>query len=195
MSRLAVFAYGSLVSAASASQTLGRRVEGAPEASLIGWRRDWSLARDNNASEKTFALPDGTLPRFCLGLNLVPDSSASPPNGVLLELDEAELERLDRREIRYRRVDVTAQIHTDGAASGRFDSVVAYCGRPEHHHPIPPAGAVIIASYPRAIEAAFAARGPDALDAYRATTAPPPVEVVEAELVFDRVPAGNPRRW
>ena len=69
--RLAVFAYGSLVSAESAARTLGRPVPAAPSARLEGFTRDWSLARDNLRSEKTFERPDGSLPAWCLGLNVV----------------------------------------------------------------------------------------------------------------------------
>ena len=55
MTRLAVFAYGSLASLASAERTLGRPVEPGGQVRLAGWRRRWSLARDNLLSEKTFA--------------------------------------------------------------------------------------------------------------------------------------------
>ncbi len=61
--------------------------------------------RDNHASEKTFARrSDGSLPGHVLGLNLEPsDDPAEAPNGVLLELSEEDLERLDVRELRYDR--------------------------------------------------------------------------------------------
>jgi hypothetical protein len=195
MSRVAVFGYASLVSSVSAAQTLGRAVEPAAVARLSGWARGWTLGREQAASEKTFARLDGSLPRFCLGLNLDRDASAPPPNGVLIELTEAELERLDLREIRYLREDVTEAITvTSGDAHG-LDTVYAYRARPERHHPTPPEDAIIVATYPATIEAAFAALGPEQLAIYRETTAPPPVEVVEAELVADRIPEGNPRAW
>ena len=73
-------------------------------ARLEGFSRGWTLGRDNLRSEKMFARADGSLPRFCLGLNLERDRCgiAPAPNGVLLEVTKAELERLDLREIRYR---------------------------------------------------------------------------------------------
>jgi hypothetical protein len=194
VSRLAVFGFGSLVSRTSAAQTLGRAVEPPIPARLHGWRRDWSLARDNNASEKAFALADGTRPSHCLGLNLEPDPAAPAPNGALLELSETELDRLDLREIRYERVEVSASIAPAGAAHP-FDRVYAYRARPAHRHPQPPPGAIVIAGYLQAVEAAFAELGPRALDLFRATTAPAPVDVTEAVLVEDRIPPGNPRRW
>ena len=195
MSRLAVFGYASLVSAESAAQTLGRPVEFAGVARLAGWARGWTLGREQATSEKTFARLDGTVPAYSLGLNIDRDESAAAPNGVLIELSDAELERLDLREIRYLREDVTDAITvTDGDADG-LDTVYAYRARPERHHPTPPEDAIIIATYPATIEAAFEALGPDQLALYRETTAPPPVDVIEAELVQERIPPGNPRAW
>jgi cation transport regulator ChaC len=186
----AVFAYGSLVNTASFAQTLGRPVDTAEPARLHGWRRTWGLARDNAASEKTFALADGTRPRFCLGLDVVPDDDALAPNGALVAVTEAELERLDLREIRYERVDVTAQIDADA-----FDRVLTYRARAEHRCAEPPEGAVVVAAYLRAVDSAFDELGPGQLNLFRETTGPLQVEVVEATLVADRIPAGNPRDW
>ncbi len=193
MSRLAVFGYGSLVSATSASETLGRPVSAPLPARLAGFRRAWTLGRDNLASEKTFARADGSLPRFVLGLNLEPDDSAPAPNGVLVEASEAELERLDLREMRYRRFECTTAIEAGGEAG--FDAVFTYSARPERHHPTPPDDTIVIANYVRTVEAAFAALGPGQLELFRATTGEPPVEVAEATLVRDRIPEGNPRGW
>jgi hypothetical protein len=179
VSELAVFAYGSLVNAASLAETIGRPVEVAAIGRLRGWRRTWGLARDNE-------------PRFCLGLDLVPDDDAPAPNGALLALTEAEVDRLDLREIRYDRVDVSAQIDADIA----FDRVVTYRARPEHRCAQPPVpGSVLIRDYLEAVEGAFTALGPGQLELFRETTGSPPVEVVEANLVADRIPAGNPRDW
>jgi cation transport regulator ChaC len=193
MTRLAVFGYASLVSAASAAQTLGRRVDGAIPTRLEGWARGWTLGREQAKSEKTFARPDGSVPSFCLGLNLDPDPGAPAPNGVLIELTEAELDRLDIREIRYRRVEVTDAIVTADGVD--FDLVIAYVARPEHHHPAPPEDAIVVATYPAAIESAFDRLGPGQLDLFRQTTAPIPVELTDASLIADRIPPGNPRDW
>jgi hypothetical protein len=191
---LAVFAYASLVDPASAAATLGRPVELAAMARLAGWRRRWSVARDNHASEKSFArADDGCRPRYCLGLNVEPGANdAEAPNGALIEVSEAELRRLDLREIRYRRVEVTDAL---AELPGAIDRVFAYAARPDRFAPTPPPGAVIIATYPRLVEAAFAALGDGHLELYRRTTEPPPVPVVEAVLVEDRIPPGNPRDW
>ncbi|MGI8727624.1 MAG: hypothetical protein ACR2K6_08110, partial [Solirubrobacterales bacterium] len=56
---------------ASASETLGREVGEPTPATLLGWRRRFSQARDNRRCEKTFARSDdGSVPTWILGLNL-----------------------------------------------------------------------------------------------------------------------------
>ena len=196
MSRLAVFGYASLVSAASAAETLGREVSPAPLARLRGHRRRWSTVRDNRAVEKTFARADsGEIPPYILGLNVEPVGEGEEgPNGVLIELTEAELDRLDVREMRFRRIDVTEAIEpADGSLE--FDRVIAYTARPENFAAEPPPGAVILAPYARTVERCFAERGPEQLDVYRATTGPHPVELIDPVLVRDEIPPGNPRDW
>jgi hypothetical protein len=187
--RIGLFAYGSLASAASAGRTLGRPVEGVVVARLPGWRRRWSQVRDNLATEKTFAHAEtGAVPPHCLGLNLEPDPGGAGPNGVLFRVTEPELQRLAIREIRYDRIDVS------DAVTG-FDRVVTFTAKPENFAPTPPPGAVILAPYVRAVEAAYGTIGADELDVFHQTTGPVPVEVIEAVLVRDEIPPGNPRDW
>lgn len=202
MARLAVFGYASLVSRASAAQTLARPVPRGPLARLVGWRRGWTTVRDNRAVEKTFALADsGVIPPHVLGLNVVPGGTPEQaPNGVLIEVSEAELERLDLREIRFRRTDVTRTVSYGAAAERdgedvRFHRVFTYSARPENLALEAPAGAVIVAEYARTVERSFAELGPAQLRLYRETTVPPPVEPEELVLVRDRIPPGNPREW
>lgn len=183
MSERLLFAYGSLVSAASAAATLGHEPEARGPARLEGWRRRWSLFRDNETSEKSFArADDGSHPRYCLGLNLEPAPGEPGPNGVLYVVSEADLDRLDVREVRYDRKE---------AGGG----VVVYIAKPAHFAPRAPAGSVVIAAYLETIEAAFATLGAEQLELFRETTEAPPAEVVEARLVEDRIPPGNPRDW
>jgi hypothetical protein len=151
--------------------------------------------RDNRATEKTFADADTRLvPAHCLGLNIERDTRGAGPNGVLIQVTEAELDRLDLREIRYQRVDVTDGVRPAAAASG-FQRVLSFAAKPENFAPTPPAGAVILAPYLRALETAFGSIGADQLELFRETTAPVPVEVIEAVLVRDEIPRGNPREW
>ena len=193
MTRIAVFAYGSLVDPASVGRTLGRELPAPLPARLRGWARRWTLLRDNLRSEKTFAIdPGGEVPPWVLGLNIEPrDDSEDAPNGGLIELSEAELYRLDLREIRYDRIDVSQSV----AGADGFDRVVSYTAKPSHHAPEPPDGAVVFGTNIRAVEAAFAVLGDSELDAYLQTTQAPPVDVVEPVLVRDRIPPGNPRAW
>jgi hypothetical protein len=203
MSRLAVFAYGSLASPASAALTLGRPVEIAGLARLQGWRRRWSVCRDNLASEKTFAPADGGEPyRWCLGLNVEradvasgePGPVPADPNGALIEVSEAELDRLATRELRYDRIEVTPHIASADPLPD-FTAVYVWSGKPRHHCPTPPEGAVIMATYHAAVERAFAELGNGQLELFRATTGRPPVELANGVLVRDLIPEGNPREW
>jgi len=187
---LAVFAYGSLVSRASAAATLGREPAPFEPAVLTGWRRGFVQARHNPSCEKTFARADGGgVPEWILGLGIEPDPGGRV-NGALLGLTEAEADRLDARELRYERRDVTDAI--DGPAWGR---VFTYVAREAHRAPEPPPGAVILASYAAATEAAFSELGPAELERYRESTLVPDVEIVEGVLIRDEIPPGNPREW
>jgi hypothetical protein len=194
MGRLAVFGYASLADPASAAETLGREVPALGVCRVAGWRRRWSQGRDNLKAEKTFARADGgEMPAVCLGLNLEPaEPGDEAPNGVLLELTKAELERLDLRELRYDRIDVTDAL--DGVPPG-IDRVIAYRAKPERYVPEPPAGAVVLASYLRTVESAFDALGPGELDVFRSSTGEVPVPTIEGVLVSDAIPPGNPRAW
>ncbi|MFN2612363.1 MAG: gamma-glutamylcyclotransferase family protein [Solirubrobacterales bacterium] len=192
-----VFGYGSLVARESLGHTLEREVHTVLRAELRGWRRRWSLLRDNHTAEKTFALVDGSLPDYVLGLNVEAggEDEAGPVNGILVELAEGELERLDRREVRYDRVEVAERI---SLASGDEPPARVYtytAKRPQHFAPEAPPGSVIIARYVGIVEAGFEALGAGELDRFRLTTGPFPTEVVQASLVRDQIPPGNPRNW
>jgi hypothetical protein len=191
---LAVFGYASLVSIESASETLGRELPGPLRpVRMRGWRRRWSQARDNHRSEKTFALADGSLPSYVMGLNVeLGEDEAGPVNGVLIELTESELDRLDIREIRYDRVEVTDLIVADSPLPER---VITYTAKRANFAPDPPEGTIILDSYATIVELAFERLGPGELEHYHATTGPHPVERVPGTLVRDHAPRGNPRSW
>jgi cation transport regulator ChaC len=188
-----LFGYGSLVLPESAEMTLGRPVGEPVPALLRGWKRRFSQRRDNLTCEKTFECDGGRRPEWILGLNVeVGEDPTGPINGVVIELTEAELDRLDIREIRYDRVDVTDLVEAEGRLPER---IVTYRAKPYHFAQEPPADSVILATYARAVEEGFGALGPGQLEHYVATTGPYPVERVEATLVIDRIPKGNPRAW
>lgn len=189
---LGLFGYGSLVLPESASMTLGREVGEMRPARLREWKRRFSQARDNLTCEKTFECDGGRRPEWILGLNVERgEDEAGPVNGVVIELSQAELDRLDIREIRYDRIEVTDLVEGEGLP----ERVVTYTAKEFHFRPEPPEDAVILTTYAAAVERGFGLLGPGELEHYRRTTLPHPVELVEAALVIDRIPDGNPRAW
>ncbi|MDQ3759804.1 MAG: gamma-glutamylcyclotransferase [Actinomycetota bacterium] len=195
--RLAVFGYGSLVSRASIAQTLGHEAPAPIPARLAGWRRRWSIFRRNTAHEKVFERADGEPFEHVVGLNLerAPDApEADWPNGAVIALTEEELGRLDLREVRYDRVDVTDGVRVS-AHTSQFDRVYAFIAKPGHFAAETPPDSIVIASYVEACKAAFNELGPDAWELFEATTGEPPAPVVDARLVADSIPEGNPRGW
>jgi hypothetical protein len=191
VSRVGLFGYGSLVLRESASMTLGRPIDELRPARLRDWRRRFSQRRDNLTCEKTFECQAGWRPEWVLGLNVEEgEDDAGPVNGVVIELTEAELDRLDIREIRYDRVDVTGSVEGEDLPV----RIVTYKAKPFHFAPEPPEDSVILATYAAAVEEGFEELGPGELEHYLATT-PYPVERVEATLVIDKIPDGNPRAW
>lgn len=192
--RIAVFAYGSLVEPASAGATFGRPMGQVLRADLHGWKRRYSQARDNLSCEKTFELLDGHRPRWILGLNVEQgEDDAGPVNGVLIKLSTAELARLDLREIRYDRVDVTELVAGDAAAG--FDRILTYTAKAGNLAQEAPEDAFVLDTYVRCVEGAFKAMGPSHLATFLATTGRCPVDVAEGRLVVDQIPRGNPRAW
>jgi cation transport regulator ChaC len=187
-----VFGYGSLVLPESIEMTLGRPVGMGRPARLHGWRRRFSQARDNLTCEKTFECDGGRRPEWILGLNVEEgEDDAGAVNGVVIELADEELDRLDIREIRYDRVDVTELVEGEDLPA----RIITYAAKSDHFAPEPPDDAVILATYANAIEGAFEALGPEELERYLQTTGPYPVERVSATLVVDHIPDGNPRAW
>lgn len=189
---LGLFGYGSLALPQSAELTMGRPIPRLLPADLRGWRRRFSQARDNLTCEKTFECDGGRRPEWILGLNVERgEDSAGPVNGVVIELSEAELDRLDIREIRYDRVEVTDLVDGEDLP----ERIVTYTAKDFHFAPEPRPDSVILATYAHAVETGFKALGADQFGRYRATTGPYPVELVEATLVIDKIPDGNPRAW
>ena len=76
------------------------------------------------------------------------------------------------REIRYDPVEVTAEIAAGEPPA--FDRVVTFTAKAENYAQTPPPGSVILASYARAVEAAFESLGPGQLELFRETHRPPP---------------------
>src|SRR5262249_40433803 len=127
--RIGVFGYGSLVSKPSVRELLGTDPPAFP-ATLQGWERNWTVARDNHRSEKIFALADGSVPDFIVALNILP-AARKRVNGVVIEATPAQMEKFDGRELRYNWVTVTEDVQ----CSERFDIIYAATGKPEFTSP------------------------------------------------------------
>lgn len=187
MGSIQLFGYGSLVNRASAVETLGREVGDLQPAVIGGWRRRWSLLRDNPYCEKTFALDDGSVPDWLLTLNVEPTGDpADRVNGVLIEISEDDIPTLDIREVRYRRVEVTTVTGLP---------VVTYTATHQHTAIVTPAKALILDSYLNAVEQGFRELGDDQLDEFRLTTGEPPAPVVSGHLIRHEAVGPSPRDW
>lgn len=186
--RTLLFGYGSLVNKKSAEQTIGREIERLEAATIRGWRRRWSLLRDNPYCERTFALEDdGRVPDWLLSLNI--ERTGNPDdevNGVVLEIAEADVPALDVREIRYRR---------EALATESGLSVITYVGNHHNTATVTPAGALILSTYLEVVEAGFEALGAGELDRFKATTGRPPVPVIAGRLVRHDGHPASPSQW
>lgn len=166
--RLPVFAYGSLVAA------------GGRAATLPGHRRTWGVAMDNAVAlpgYKRYRDPGtGAFPDVRVAFLDVAEDAWAQVDGVLLSVEAAALAALDARERNYDRVAVElagglrAWCYV-GSAAGR-----ARARRP----PV-----VVAAAYLAQVRDAFAALGPAALEAFEASTDPPPAL---ADLVREELP-------
>ena len=102
-----VFGYGSLV-----AETNGRRCV------LREHRRGWGVAMDNRrtiSGYKYYVDPDtGERPEVYVAFLCIWPEPGASVDGVLLEVDDAGLAALDRRERNYERRDVSAYVDADG---------------------------------------------------------------------------------
>ena len=126
--------------------TLGRPAGELRPVRLHDWRRRFSQRRDNLTCEKTFECAGG------MATGVDPRAQrrggrgrGGPVNGVVIELTEAELDRLDIREIRYDRVDVTRSVEGEDLP----ERIVTYTAKAFHFAPEPPEDAVILAPTPQ----------------------------------------------
>ncbi len=164
-----VFAYGSLVA------------RGGRPAVLPGHRRTWAVAMDNAHAlpgYKRYADPlTGAHPAVRVAFLDLARDPAVRVEGVLLDVDAAQLAALDARERNYVRTAVALQggLHAwtyRGSAEGR-----ARGRRP----PV-----VVQRAYLDAARAAYAALAPGALSRFDASTDPPPGPVLA--LVREELP-------
>ena len=178
-----VFGYGSLVDRSSLGGTLGRDVvpgKGWHEATLRGWSRRWNYGVGHVRGWWHDGEAEREVTIVALGLGV----DGGRANGVVVQVDDAELARLDHRERRYDRVDVSTQIDAPGTVDG---PVMTYVPRPdaiERYETARDRGAAAIEQrYWDLVEGAFATLGAAQVDEYRSTTPAPdvPVRVLRRE--------------
>jgi hypothetical protein len=175
-----VFGYASLVTRARAARL----------ASLRGVRRVWGVAMDNRVAVpgyKVYESPDGRRPAVAVAFLDVEPAPGLAITGTLLEVDQAELRALDRRERQYRRVDVTAAIDA-GALPSEDARVWTYVGRPDGRERVRRGRAghvpvVIQRAYLDRVRGAFRALGPGHAARFAVSTEPPPFPVRELARV------------
>jgi len=123
-----VFGYGSLVSPVSLGSTIGRLpVRGGDflAAELRGWERRWNYG--HLISPERYTGGEVSSIDTVVALGIVPAPSAVM-NGVIASVSDSELARLDKRERRYERVDVTdaVELLEGNAAEFEIDAVITY---------------------------------------------------------------------
>lgn len=159
-----VFGYASLVPDGAGG--------GAVEAVLHGHRRVLGVAHDNRrvipGYKSYHRRDDGTRPDVYVAFFDVAPADGVAVAGLALPADGDRLERLDRREANYERVDVTGLV---GGVSGR---VWTYTGLPASRarlaRGLVEGTAVVSRDYLEKVQAAFRARGKEAFAAFEAST-------------------------
>lgn len=128
-----VFAYGSLLSIRSATDTLpGLQSRHCVPARVAGHVRTFDVAFPNDASQpdKTYHRGDGSRPGAVLFANLRSHAAAPPVNGVLVPVGAIDLARLRKRERRYELVELRHGVRPYPPWSLRRARILAFVGRP-----------------------------------------------------------------
>jgi cation transport regulator ChaC len=179
-----VFGYASLTNRAE-DGAAGRNV-----ARLRGFRRVWNVAMDNSVAipgYKHYLDPvSGERPQvFVTYLNIEPAASASCV-GALLAVDADDLQRLDRRELNYRRSEVTELVEWSAGARAALP-VWTYVGldaaQARYRRGLAAGTAVVHREYLEIVERGFGELG--LIDEFRAETVPPACPLRSLRLVRD----------
>ena len=136
-----IFGYGSLINPKSIQRTLGREIskEDLLEARLSDHVRKWQLV-------DWIIIQDLNLERIIPAIFLdVVREQGKEVNGILFQLSEEELDKIDRRERNYDRIHISNQVEPIVS-----DPVYMYVGKEEYT--VPPKESVVLAQYERLIE-------------------------------------------
>jgi hypothetical protein len=185
----AVIGYGSLLSVASISKTLGRDYAGPfVPCHVAGWRRSWDVSMPNEAF---YYVDDGArvYPRKIVYLNVraVPGARL---NAMLFVVDEHELQAMHRREWIYDPVVVTPAVHDARIEGG---PAVMYVAREDYivDHVVNRREAALRASYLRTLNRALDSAPPGFREEYERTTDTVP----EWLVIDDALDPDRPSPW
>lgn len=169
-----VFGYGSLAATP----------DGGYVTELRGHRRRWGVAMDNRRDLPGYkwyrSAATGERPAVYVAFLDVVPTAVDAVNGVCRPLLDGELAQLDDRERNYDRVEVTDRV---AEARGRVWAYVgSSAGRARLDAGLRSATAALSRAYRDTVESGFRALGADELDAYHASTDPPPDGCAELDL-------------
>jgi len=145
-----VFAYGSLLQPGSLASTVPDvDLDACRPARLHGWLRCFDVAFPNDGSQpdKAFLDPDGHRPPWVLLANLRRGGVGSAVSGLLVEVSVASLERLRRRERRYRLCPVPGALEPYDDSGAIAGEVLTARGRAEFQAEEAVAAGVVARSY------------------------------------------------
>lgn len=169
-----VFGYGSLV-AIGAELTLEDRTWAPVPGRLRGYRRCWGAAMNNweaGPKQKHFLDPESDeQPRIRVAYLDIEEEPGRTVNGLALPVDRRRLTEIDRREMNYLRIDVSAAFEPASP-----QPVFAYRATKEARERCrrhqPDAEVFVSSDYVAAVRRAFAELGEGALEEFERTTDP-----------------------
>jgi len=186
-----VFGYGSLVTPSEIERTIGRPINPALEygtATLLGYRRTWNAGMRNrhaDPTDKYYELPDGARPnRTISALGIEPDQDSNV-NGIVFRVTRSELEALDGRERRYRRIECSHEVVAELPTPGQvftytpLESAMSLTAASQAD-----GSDTISESYKLLVEKGFESLGPEAHAAYVASTDSPTSPVMPLRVKY-----------
>ena len=179
-----VFGFGSLVDPDDPVKGLGWGV-----ARLSGYRRAWNVGmhnRHDRVNDKFFVTSDNRRHEGVIVSLGLEKHSTTTVNGVVFRVERRQLARLDEREKRYVRVDISDRLLTD-LELGSDPTVFAYIPNDEALAVCAEAllteVAVVSRPYHDRVERAFASLGDHELATYFETTRAPEAPLLDLQIV------------
>ena len=171
-----VFGYGSLMSPESIEESLDCKIQLTDLIScqLHGYIRRWNACVPYIFEDET----SGEFSVDVVFLNIERRKYASV-NGVLLPVNQADLDVLDQRELVYNRLIVTSQICANQPVQG---VVYTYVAQPEYSRKVCLQHGLIMSDYIELVEAACREFGEAFLKEYHRTTLPPESPTFQVEI-------------